>query len=476
MKLARLLALFAGLGTASAFALDGKVVLDQMVKKGVLTSEEAEEILKKDQQNQQAEAAKKAEEARKAEQSAPKKAEESKGAEGSKVNGSVETAAKKHDLGPVKKSTKWYDRIKIDGYVQARFTEQLNDSADSLDVPADKSVRPTESLMIRRGRLKVSGDVTDNLYFYSQLDMQATVGSGVGVQARDIYFDLSFDDAKEHRLRAGLSKVPYGWVNLQSSQNRLPMERPEALNSAVEGERDYGVYYMWAGKEHRELFKKLVKEGLKGSGDYGVFTVGAYNGQGLNKSDLNGEPHLLARLSVPWQTASGQIYEAGFGGYVGKYVVEKTAGVGGGDFMSSTRSEFRDNRMSAHFIMYPQPFGLEAEWTFGEGPQLNGNRTRIEMETLQGGYVQASYRIVDGSMEYIPFIRFNYYDGARKFATNAPRMQVCEYDIGTEIQFGEGWELTLVYTYTDKRTNTSAAPYADVTDAHRLAAQLQFNF
>ena len=196
------------------------------------------------------------------------------------------------------------------------------------------------------------------------------------------------------------------------------------------------------------------------------------------------QPHLLARLSVPWQTSSGQIYEAGFGGYAGKYVVTKSdlngAAPGGiptgGDFMSATSSEFRDDRVSAHFIMYPQPFGLEAEWTYGQGPQLNNSRTDIGDSSLQGGYIQASYRIVNGSTEYIPFVRWNYYDGARKFATNAPRWQVNEYDVGTEVQFGKGWELALVYTYTDKRTNTTASPYADTRYAQRLAAQLQFNF
>ncbi len=442
LKLVTLLAATAAIVAPRAHALDGKVVLDQLVKKGVLTAEEADAIVKKDAARAQTKAA---------------------------------------ESGP-----KWYDKLKIDGYVQMRFTEQLDDEADLLDVPADKSTKPTESIILRRGRIKLTGDVAERLHFYSQIDLQATVGTGMGVQARDLYFDLDFDDAGEHRLRAGLSKVPYGWVNMQSSQNRLAMERPEALNSGVEGERDYGLYYMWAGKHHRELFKKFVKDGLKGSGDYGVFTVGAFNGQGLNKSDLNGEPHLLARVSVPWETASGQCYEAGFGGYAGKYVVTKsaisrvglpgTAIPGGGDFMSSTTGEFRDDRVSAHFIMYPQPFGLEAEWTYGQGPQLNDTRTRITNDSLHGGYLMANYRIQAAGYEYIPFVRWNYFEGARKFGTNASQMHVNEYDLGTEVQIGKGWEITLVYTYTDKRTNTATAPYADVRYAQRLAAQLQFNF
>lgn len=385
-----------------------------------------------------------------------------------------------------KASDNWYDNLKLDGYIQNRFTEQLGGDEDSFDVPADRSVRSSEGLMIRRGRIKLSGDILDSVYFYSQLDMQASVGNGMGMQARDIYFDMAIDDKKEHRIRAGLSKVPYGWVNLQSSQNRLAMERPEALNSAVEGERDYGIYYMYASENQRKLFKKLTKEGLKGSGDYGVFTVGAFNGQGLNRSDLNGEPHLLARLSVPWEVDSGQIFEAGIMGYSGQYVVTKSeisreglpgrAIPGGGEMFSGTTSGFADDRVAASFIMYPQPFGIEAEWTLGRGPELNNARTRIESESLMGGYIQACYRIEDGDNEYIPFVRWNYYDGARKFATNSPQMRVNEFDIGMEFQYGDAWELVLSYTYAAYRTNTVTSPYEDITDGHRLSAQLQFNF
>jgi hypothetical protein len=49
---------------------------------------------------------------------------------------------------------------------------------------------------------------------------------------------LSFDAKKEYRVRIGQSKVPYGFENLQSSQNRLTLDRNDALNSAVANERD----------------------------------------------------------------------------------------------------------------------------------------------------------------------------------------------------------------------------------------------
>ncbi|MFZ9437308.1 MAG: porin, partial [Opitutales bacterium] len=144
----------------------------------------------------------------------------------------------------------WYEKLSIDGYTQVRHTEQMNDAAYLTGgLPADRSVDPNQSLIIRRGRFKLSGDF-GRVYLYTQWDVAASVDSGssrnFGLQTRDIYADIALDEAKEHRVRIGVSKVPYGWVNLQSSQNRLQMERPEALNSAVEGERDQGIYYMYA--------------------------------------------------------------------------------------------------------------------------------------------------------------------------------------------------------------------------------------
>lgn len=52
--------------------------------------------------------------------------------------------------------------------------------------------------------------------------------------------------------------MPFGWVNHQSSQNPAPLERPDAINSAAEAERDIGVFLMWAPTETRAIFRDLV--------------------------------------------------------------------------------------------------------------------------------------------------------------------------------------------------------------------------
>jgi hypothetical protein len=427
----------ASLGCAlTASAAERNPALDLLVKKGLITAEERAQALE-------------------------------------------QAAISKLAEGP-KKAT-WYETLKIDGYTQVRQTEQMNDAAKLIGgLPADRSVDNAQSIVIRRARFKITGDI-GRVSLYTQFDLAASVDSGTsrnfGMQTRDIYADIALDEDREHRVRVGVSKVPYGWVNLQSSQNRLAIERPEALNSAVEGERDQGVYYMWAGKEQRALFKKHNAEGFKGSGDYGVFTAGFFGGTGLNKADNNGEVHSLLRFSYPWVSASGQMYEAGVGAYAGRFKVTPTA-VGGVTPTADARQlsdGFKDRRTFATFVMFPQPWGIEAEWTSGQGPQLNDAGTRIEEQDLNGGYVLVNYRYQYGEgSELLPFVRWNYYDGARKFGTNAHKMVVNDLDIGFEWQWRPEVELSMMYSLTGERTN--AAGTAIIKDARRLAIQLQFNY
>ncbi len=85
---------------------------------------------------------------------------------------------------------------------------------------------------------------------------------------RDAYADLHLDKDKEFRFRVGLSKVPFGWENLQSSSNRVPLDRSDSLNSGVRNERDVGVFFYYTPKEVQDLFKEINDSGLKGSGNY----------------------------------------------------------------------------------------------------------------------------------------------------------------------------------------------------------------
>jgi hypothetical protein len=374
---------------------------------------------------------------------------------------------------------KWYEKIGLRGYTQFRYADVLTHDGPALEVPSDRSVNEAESFLIRRGRFVFSGDPADHLSLYAQLDFNGSTGAAdFSLQMRDLYGDIWLDGKKLWRVRIGQSKVPFGWVNMQSSQNRAAFERPDALNSAVEGERDLGAYLMWNTAAAKQRFRDLTGLGLKGSGDYGVVAFGAYSGQGLNRSDQNGDVHVVGRVSYPVKLAGGQYAEFGVQGYRGRFVSPVQAITVGSTAVTPTQETNGaiDQRVALTAVWYPQPLGVEAEWTFGRGPTLSDDFRTIGADSLHGGYVQVNYRTLGQRGAWVPFTRWNYYDGARKFARNAPRTRVNEVDFGLEFARWAELELTGMLTHTFTRTRTGSFPYIPTRGATRLGIQAQINY
>jgi len=229
---------------------------------------------------------------------------------------------------------------------------------------------------------------------------------------------------------------------------------------------------------NRERYRELIKKGLKGSGDYGVVGFGPYSGQGLNRSDVNGDLHFVARVAYPFKLDNGQFFELGLQGYTGRYVVGNQAITIGTNSITPSvlKNGHADQRAALSAIWYPQPFGVEAEWNIGEGPELNSAYNRVQGQFLHGGYVQLNYKIDQGHSTWFPYVRWQYYEGGRKFARNAPRMNVNEAEIGLEYSPWPEVEFSVSYTHTYQRTNTRVAPYADTSNADRLGFQVQVNY
>ena len=367
-----------------------------------------------------------------------------------------------------KEEPKWYEKIRIRGYSQIRYN-RLGLSDYDLRSPNDRSIGPRNNLFIRRARMVFQGDITDNLFIYIQPDFAIGINNETNhiLQMRDWYGDVALDEDKEHRIRVGQSKIPYGWENLQSSQNRIALDRDDALNTGAVNERDVGVFYYWAPKEIRERFKHLVDSGLKGSGDYGVFGFGAYNGQSANRIELNNTMHLVSRLTYPFELANGQYFEPGVSGYYGRVQVNRDTGIEG-------PNDFRDSRFALSFTWYPQPWGLQGEFTWGRGPQFSDDQTFVSTERLHGGYIQTMYKIDTcrcGTL--FPYARAQMYRGGRKSDTNAPAQDLREVEIGLEWQFTKALELTSAWAWMDR--NTTSSPYPNV-DAGLLRFQFQFNY
>jgi hypothetical protein len=363
----------------------------------------------------------------------------------------------------------WYEKISLRGYVQVRYNRLL-ETNPKVSSPHDNSIGEDGGFLIRRARMVFSGNVHERVYIYIQPDFATGADGNLHfAQLRDAYFDLALDAQKEFRLRVGQSKIPFGFENLQSSQNRLTLDRNDALNSAVPGERDLGVIFYWAPDNIRKRFSQLVRTGLKGSGDYGVFGLGVYNGQAINEPEANDNLHLVARLSYPLELASGQIIEPGIQGYAGKYAVNQlsSAAVKGGSFA--------EERIAASLVVYPQPFGFQAEYNVGKGPQFDPETLSIRHKSLTGGYAQAMYLLKVKNQTLIPFAKVQYFEGGRKVDLDARYHQVYETEIGVEWQPLPAFELVGQYTITDRTTkdgrNLNNRQYGNL-----LRLQAQFNF
>lgn len=377
---------------------------------------------------------------------------------------------------PVPVPKKWFETLSIRGYTQFRFNEVFNGDEDIRLWP-DRGVGEDRAITIRRARVILSGDIGDHLSLYLQPDFAGSVGdTGNIAQLRDLYGDIFFDAKKEYRLRIGQSKVPYSFENLQSSSNRLALDRNDALNSCCRDERDFGAFFYWAPAEKRALFRELVSSGLRGSGDYGILGFGVYNGQGANRTERNNSMHLVARGTWPVRFDNGQIFEAGVQAIRGKFVpsVDNTLA----DLPSSVWAgrAYEDERLGLHAVWYPQPFGLQAEWNWGTGPQLSAGLDAIEERSLQGGYVQAMYKDDDffGLGLLMPFVKWQHFDGAIKFEANAPFTKVNDWEIGFEWQPVPQIEFVTVYHRMD-RNDVTRAPYENFrSDVLRM--QLQINY
>lgn len=382
----------------------------------------------------------------------------------------------------------WYNKLSIRGYVQVRYNGLLSTNDKVSCDQCDKSWGTTSTapdaesnngFFIRRARIVFSGQVHPNVYVYIQPDFASSPSSGVNhfAQIRDAYADISFDKKREYRVRIGQSKVPFGFENMQSSQNRLTLDRNDAINSAAANERDLGAFFYWAPAEIRERFNMLIRDGYKGSGDYGVFAFGAYNGQTANKSEANRNLHVVARLTYPF-VIGNQIIEPGIQAYTGKWAFNSSDISAGVATPGLDKQYVLDQRVGATFVLYPKPFGIQTEYNIGKGPRYNSATNSVEVADLDGGYVTLNYKwdVNLAKHHFIyPFAKFQYYDGGKKFEKDARSYVVRDYELGIEWQPIKAFELVAEWVIADRTFQDSALP-VNRQQGNLLRLQAQFNF
>jgi len=394
--------------------------------------------------------------------------------------------ASAHHAEGQKRPKEWYERLQLRGYVQVRQNEQIAGAKDAppgvsrLRSVHDAGFGDAGNFELRRARLVVQGDVSRLMSVYVQAELAAAVNAQSNgerrehfLQMRDAYADFHFAD-RQATLRVGQSKVPFGWENLQSSSNRIAIDRADAANSAVPGERDLGAVLYYTPSRVQAIWDRLAADRQKLFGNYGALGFGVFNGQGINRAEKNDGlmkvamvswPFRLDRLGTPF---AGQVLEIGAQGMLNTVQPELRSG-------GVSPVAIDERRVNLHAVLYPNPIGFQTEWTWGRGPEWNRATQAITEAPLNGGYVQVMARIAYSSKGLLmPYARWQTYDGGWKAATNAPRVSTREIELGVEWQPAKEVELTVAYVRS--RRSEADERRSGIAEGQLIRTQLQFNY
>ena len=353
----------------------------------------------------------------------------------------------------------WFDKISITGYTQLRYNRLLETNPNLRCEQCDPSWGENGGFFLRRLRVEFQGYLNDRVYLY--LMPEFAFGFNNSALLREGWVDVGLDRSNEFRLRFGQSRVPFGFDNLQDSRHRIAIDRTDAINSAQFNERDVGLFFYWAPIAVRQRFDALIQNGLKGANDHGLFGIGVYNGQGGN-TPMSEVSHIAARVTYPFITPTGQIIEASLQGYTGTYQVATEI---------AEQNTFADRRLAASFIYYPQPFGVQAEFVMGTGPQYSRQQNTVVNSSLNGGYIQAMYFIRGETRRLFPYARYQFYDGGKKFELDATRHVVNELELGLEWHLDRAFEITAGYVFSDRTFENSLMP---INQQYGQVLRLQF--
>lgn len=388
---------------------------------------------------------------------------------------------------PEHKKKAWHEKLMIRGYTQLRVNEILSgprtapSGVSRLRSVQDGGINENGNFSFRRARLVVQGDISDRVSLYMQGDLAAAVSNQSGTerreaffQMRDAYADVFIDKAKTFRVRLGQSKVPFGWENMQSSSNRIPLDRTDAINAPVPGERDLGIVAYYTPPKIQKIWDELTADGQKLFGNYGAFGMGVFNGQSINRTERTSGMMTVAMASIPVRLDGlgglfeGQVAEFGASGIRNAFRPEVRGG-------GVSTLAYRDDHIAVHGMIYPKPFGIQAEWTWGRAPQWDPARADIVSRPTVGGYVMGMFRASHTPIgQIIPFGRWQHYRGSWKAATNAPALDSDELEAGVEWQPMKELEVTV--SYANVKRNEADERRSGRATGDVVRAQMQWNY
>ncbi len=259
LKLVRVFVLSVLVAASYARASETDKLLDLLVKKHVVTEEEAADLRKQMHAEEPPP------------QSSPRAEQvNEKPLQAAAVSKPPTTQTQKPDKRPRKNEITVIGSIplKLSGYVQTRWTD---------------SVGTNNPFEIRRARIALDGKLNEKMGFRVQVD---AVKSPILVDAR-----FEWRPSPYARLTLGQFKIPFSQENLTSGRDLLTVERSAVVNKLVPG-RDNG-------SSGRDIGAQLEGE-ILGSKDEPLVTYsfGVFNGAGINRADDNRRKDVAARIAL----------------------------------------------------------------------------------------------------------------------------------------------------------------------------------
>ncbi|MGB6339460.1 MAG: porin [Candidatus Aminicenantaceae bacterium] len=251
-----------------------------------------------------------------------------------------------------------------------------------------------EGFRIRQARVLLKGDILKNIDYKFQIDAAQSpvlLDSKIGIHLSP-YAKLSF----------GQFKIPFSIENLISGSELDTINRSNTVKILCPG-RDIGAKGRDIGATVNGEFSCLV------------YTLGVFNGSGINKVDTNDQLDIAGRLVfTPFNSLS-----IGFSHYNGRFNPELSVPV------------IKRDRTGFDILFIKERFSLKGEYIFARDDQVDRS----------GWYIQARYYLIQNKLEAL--VKHDFFDRDRAVEGD----QIVVTTLGINYFFTRKTKLQINYEY-----------------------------
>lgn len=343
-------------------------------------------------------------------------------------------------------------KLKLSGYVQARYAWQEAASYNASAAAATPTTPAQTGFFIRRGRLKAVYDA-DVAQYVAQIDMTTS-----GVSTKEAYASVKLPYGLA--VDAGLQLFPFGYeVFARSSSDLDTLERARVTRAFLGGEYDLGV-------------------ALRGKASVVNFKVGLFNGNGVDSGQAGRDNDQLKDVIGRAWVDYG-VVTAGVSGWYGKTQA----------YHRADDKVFDRNRVAVDAQVYLDllPIGgtaVKGEWmwghttiggTLGAGGNLPAATSTAPVPTGSGFYGILLQNVGEWNQLAVKYEQYTpNHTVDLSGATNATVKVQQEVQLALHTFVGGNYKLTAAWFHPMNGEKGAAAPSDPKADQFIVQAQAKF--